>query len=239
MKKSALYFTFSTIVLVLMGVGYVVMQGGFSVFGDRTAEKERSHNEKDMAVLYEVPQSDLKSNRYVKDMMPTKVGDYTVTSQGIRMTLDKDEKLDTSVDNGAMKYHVNRIQVLKNEARTEQAQSVVRKSMNVPDLSKNYTSAQIDYTVKNESQRRVSSDGVTTVSYGYGNVMTPLGGLVNGGSVSADGINPGETQSGYVIVWIPKNAAQDFKQFSIEFASTYDETGQQISSKAPKTTVDF
>ncbi|RRG17690.1 hypothetical protein D3P96_05915 [Weissella viridescens] len=238
MKKSAMYFAFSMLLLILMGVGYLWMQGGLAINGQVGAGK-RSEKAAESSVVYDVPKSDLKSKNFVKNAMPTRQGDYTVTRQGVRVRLAEDKAIQGEVTSGPVSYKMKRIQLLQNEARTEQAQNVVRKALNVPNLPKNYTAAEIHYDITNHTDQTILTDGVATVSYGYKDVMTTLGGLVNGSELSNEGIAPGATQEGYAIVWVPKQSVKSFKTFNIEFASTYNADGREVSEKTPQLKVNI
>ncbi|QOD85638.1 hypothetical protein [Weissella viridescens] len=233
MKKSTMYFAFSTVLLILIGVGYVWMQGDLSING-QTGDNKRREKVSESSVVYDVPKSDLKSKNFVKNAMPTQTGDYTVTRQGVRVRLAEDKPLKGEVTSGPVSYKLRRIQLLENEARTGEAQNVVRKTLNTPDLPKNYTAAEIHYDITNNTNQTILTDGVATVSYGYKDVMTTLGGLINGAELSNEGVAPGSTQEGYAIVWVPKQSVKDFKTFNIEFASTYNADGREVSEKTSK-----
>ncbi|MBM7617106.1 hypothetical protein JOC36_000655 [Weissella uvarum] len=237
MKKSTMYFAFSMAALILIGLGYVWMDRPDLVQSDNKTPKQGSDQKTEQ--LYQVPKSDLKSKHFVQDITPNKVGDYTVTSQGVQVKLKQKVQLNQTISSGPVIYHINEIRVLDNYARTDNAKRAARRAMDYPKLPKHYTTVEVHYQLTNHAQQKLITDGMATLSYPKGDVMTSLGGMVNGAQLANEGVEPGTAQSGYVVAYVPKRDAKHLTAINLEFASTYNESGQQISEKTKKIKVNL
>lgn len=251
MNKKHTAIGVSVLALVLAGIGSSVYYSGKL---DQNASSKHQGTQEVVSALqgnltnkdleneqsYKIPESDKKSKDYVSSGSASEVGQFTISPQGIKTTLLLNKTTNINVSNGPIKYNISQMQLFSNETKTEGAITAAQMALNTRDINGEFITMQVSYSVENETDKHVVTDGIRAAGFTNGKTVSLSGGLDNDYTLAATGLNPGEKKQTYVLLLVPKDLLKNINHVDLQFASVSDsENGSKIVNDSDQQAVDF
>ncbi len=200
-----------------------------------STKKSQLENKK----AYSVPKADKSSANYVASGHASKIGEYTISSQGNKAVLAAKSNVTQTISNGDLTYTVSKVTKYNNDPKTDEAVEMARLALNTRDIDGAYTTLTIKYTIENTGSKNLQTDGVSTVAYTDGSIVSPLNGLDNDASLAQTTLAAGDKKTTFAVVLVPKALAATVKSIQIEFASIANSSHQKVQKASDGLTVNF
>ena len=189
---------------------------------------------------YDVPAEEKNSAKYVSSGEPSKVGEFSISPQGNKSILTNESQVSDEMKNEKLTYRITKVRVTANEPKTEDALLMGQQALNTRAITGNYTTLFVYYSIKNNSDVAVKTDGVVAAGFEDNTVVSVVGGgLDNDYLLSQTAISAGVTKETFVVLLVPEKLALDFHQVVLQFDGAYDETGKMIVGPSKKMVVKF
>ncbi|MED4271970.1 hypothetical protein [Weissella confusa] len=189
---------------------------------------------------YEVPAEEKKSAKYVSSGEPNKVGEFSISPQGNKSILTSESKISDEMKNEQLTYQITKVRVTANEPKTKEALLMGQQALNTRAINGNYTTLFVYYSIKNNSDVAVKTDGVVAAGFEDNTVVSVVGGgLDNDYLLSQTTISAGATKKTFIVLLVPEKMALDVRQVVLQFDGAYDETGKMIIGPSKKMVVKF
>jgi len=240
MKKWINYLWLLILMVGLMSVAYLyAIQGdqeNYDAMGiENNAIAESAGNR---AVVFQIPDDELSDNNYVKNGELKKEGQFKYTSLGQRIELRQMAPSKLVVKNGKLNYKFKSVKLLVNSSKTIEAQQHTRNQFNDQDLGRQFMSVQVNYTLENNNDFDVYTDGVVAVSYMNGTAVTALSGLDNDEHLKSPIPAHGKVHTGMTVL-VPASQRDQLQTMTFEFASVYNRQGKLITAKTAPHKISF
>lgn len=188
---------------------------------------------------YQPTKKDLANKNYVKRGQINKIGQYQLTESGLEQKWVGVKKVNSTITNGDMTYHVRNLNIIKNTARTRTALLSARRTLNDRNLNTKFVTLVINYDVTNNNVVTAITPGVTAVKYSNRTTMSILSGIYNDGRLNTSGIVPYETTSTTATVLVPEKMERHLTSLDIQFATVKDSAGNEIVKPSSVRTITF
>lgn len=239
--KSSTYWLVALLVILLAGTAWsligkrILPVAPSLTSAQQNRGKEKSPIGKDaVTAMYTVPEKDQNNKDFVADGNLTKVGQYTVDSNGLESKLVAQKNINKTVENGPIIYHVSEIVVVANNARTEGALRNARFMYNDENLDQRFKTMIIVYTIANGAGDSIKTSGIANLQFTNGTVSSKLSGLANDDDLNRLGLAEGETTK-VSTASVIGNTDLKQKNFKIQFASVHSGTTDQDIAGPSKT----
>ncbi|MBJ7691137.1 hypothetical protein [Weissella confusa] len=187
---------------------------------------------------YSIPEKDLKSSSYVSSGAPSEVGEYTINQQGNKAELAAQSKVEDQLDNGSITYKVTSVKKMANTPATDEAVQMAQMALNTRDITGDYTTLIVRYSLTNNADKTVVTDGVTAAKFSDGSVVSVQGGGLDNDHTLVSGVEAGQTKDAFVVLLVPKSLAVSVNNVALQFATTYQD-GQQLTGASDPLDVKF
>ncbi|MEE0002626.1 MAG: hypothetical protein UFS73_08400 [Weissella confusa] len=187
---------------------------------------------------YSVPEKDLKNSNYVSSGAASKVGEYTINQQGNKAELAEQSKVTGQLDNGQVSYKIDSVSKMANSPATDEAIQMAQMAFNTRNITGNYTTLIVRYTVTNNAAATIITDGVNSADFSDGSVVSVQGGGLDNDHTLVSGVEPGQTKETFVALLVPQSLAVSVKNVALQFAPTYQD-GQQLTGASESLDVKF
>ena len=210
------------------------------------AEEALTHNKfpiakkgQDSYEEYQPTKKDLANKNYVERGQLKKNGQYQLTETGLEQKWIDNKKVDSTVTNGDMIYHIKNINIIQNTARTQNSLSSARRSLNDRKLGTKFTTLVINYDVTNNNLVTAITPGITAIKYADDTTMSILSGIYNDGRLNTSGIVPYETTATTTTVLVPNHMGKHLSSLDIQFATVKDSANNEIVKPSSVRTITF
>lgn len=210
------------------------------------AEETLTHNKQPFAKKgsksagkYKPTKKDLANSNYVKLGHIKKVGQYQITDNGLVQRWSDSKPVNSTITNGDLSYKIEQINVIENEARTQEALLSARHTLNDRKIAAKFTTLVISYTVTNNGNVTAITPGITAIKYPNNDTMSALSGIYNDGQLNTSGIVPDDTVTTTATVLVPKKLVASLSSIDIQFATVKDSSGNDILKPSSVKTITF
>ncbi|MBJ7621763.1 hypothetical protein HAU13_03165 [Weissella confusa] len=187
---------------------------------------------------YSIPEKDLKNSSYVSSGAASKVGEYTINEQGNKAELAAQSKVTGQLDNGQVSYKVDSIRKMANTPATDEAIQMAQMAFNTRDITGDYTTLIVRYTLTNNAAKTLVTDGVNAAKFTDGSIVSVQGGGLDNDHTLTNGVEAGQTKETFVVLLVPKSLAISVNSVALHFAPTYQD-GQQLTDASKPLEVKF
>ncbi len=137
-----------------------------------------------------------------------------------------------------MSYKVDSIRKMANTPATDEAIQMAQMAFNTRDITGDYTTLIVRYTLTNNAAKTLVTDGVNAAKFTDGSIVSVQGGGLDNDHTLTNGVEAGQTKETFVVLLVPKSLAVSVNSVALQFAPTYQD-GQQLTDASKPLEVKF